>query len=75
MPPPAFRKTATINGCSAISLITNQTVGNSGRRVPSVNAIQSGITENRKILSKQKISAVGTADCMPNTASANPGPM
>ena len=50
-------------------------VGSSGRRSRSVSAINSGTIENRKMLSKQKISAVGTAALAPSTASARPGPM
>ena len=41
----------------------------------SVSAISSGTIENRKMLSKQKISAVGAAALAPSTASASPGPM
>ena len=41
----------------------------------SVNAIKSGTIENRKMLSQQKISAVGAAALAPKTASASPGPM
>ncbi len=41
----------------------------------SVSAISSGTIENRKMLSQQKISAVGAAALAPSTASASPGPM
>ena len=41
----------------------------------SNSAISSGTIENRKMLSKQKISATGTAAGGPNVASARPGPI
>ena len=41
----------------------------------SVSAINSGTIVNRKMLSQQKISAVGAAALAPRTASASPGPM
>ena len=38
-------------------------------------AIMNGTSENNKSVSKQKISATGTAACAPKVASARPGPM
>ena len=38
-------------------------------------AISSGTIENRKMLSKQKISAIGAAALAPSIASARPGPI
>ncbi len=40
----------------------------------SLSSISSGTIENRKMLSQQKISAVGAAALVPSTASASPGP-
>ena len=39
------------------------------------SAIRNGTMVNRMMLSKQKISATGTAACGPSVASARPGPI
>ena len=43
-------------------------------RVPT-SAIMNGTSENSSSVSKQKISATGTAACGPSVASASPGPI
>jgi hypothetical protein len=65
---------ATIRGWNTMALATMPMVGSSGRRSFPVSAIDNGRIENRKMLSKQKINAVGTAALAPRTASASPGP-
>ena len=39
------------------------------------SAIRNGTSENSSSVSKQKISATGTAACGPSVASARPGPI
>ena len=43
--------------------------------IASSNSIRKGTIENRKMLSKQKISAIGAADLVPRSANASPGPI
>ncbi len=50
---------------------TDQTLFLSGL----ASAIRNGTSENSSSVSKQKISATGTAACGPSVASARPGPM
>src|SRR5882757_8293542 len=64
-----------ISGFSTICRTTMPKVCSSERCSRSVKAIRIGTIENRKMLSQQKISAVGADALVPSTASASPGPM
>src|SRR5882757_9199661 len=64
-----------ISGLSTICRTTMPNVCSSERCSRSVNAINIGTIENRKMLSQQKINAVGADALVPSTASASPGPM
>src|SRR3984893_7132311 len=64
-----------ISGFKTICRTTRPSVCNQWRGSRSDNAINSGTIENRKMLSQQKINAVGAAAFEPSTASARPGPI
>ena len=64
-----------ISGLSTICRTTTPSVCHSVGCLLSVSAINSGTIVNRKMLSQQKISAVGAAALEPSTASARPGPI
>ena len=55
--------------------ITSRTEGQSPIFSSPNSDISSGTSENRKMLSKQKISATGAAACGPSVDSASPGPI
>src|SRR6202165_4908598 len=62
-----------ISGFKTICRTTRPSVCNQWRGSRSDNAINSGTIENRKMLSQQKINAVGAAGLWPGTAHAQPG--
>ena len=64
-----------ISGFKTICRTTTPKVCNRDWCSRSVSAINSGTIVNRKMLSQQKINAVGAAACEPSTASARPGPI
>ena len=64
-----------ISGLRTICRTKTPSVCNQCRSAPSVSAINSGTIENRKMLSQQKIRAVGAEALAPSTASASPGPI
>src|SRR5450756_818115 len=64
-----------ISGFNTICRTTTPSVCARDRCLLSVSAINNGTAVNRKMLSQQKINAVGAAALAPNTASASPGPI
>ncbi len=64
-----------ISGLSTIWRTTTPSVCSADGCWRSVSAINTGTMVNRKMLSQQKISAVGAAAFEPSTASASPGPI
>src|SRR5258708_3318522 len=64
-----------ISGFNAICRSTTPNACSSEGWSRSVNSIRSGTIVNRKMLSQQKINAVGAAAFAPSTASARPGPI
>src|SRR5215207_7613487 len=71
----APRQADMISGFSTICFTTTPSACSSEGCSRSVSSIMNGTIENRKMLSQQKISAVGAAAWLPNTVSASPGPI
>src|SRR6185369_17377585 len=69
----APRHADMISGFSTICFTVTPSACTSEGCSRSVTSIRSGTIENRKMLSQQKISAVGAAALLPSTASASPG--